>query len=164
MYLGHVALGLGARRAAPGVALAALLIAPIVPDLGDVALHLVGLHGTLGYTHTVPAAVALAVAVTALGWALSGRRAGLVLGALAATHVPLDYVTSRLAVTTGGPVIGLGLYGTPWLDLAVESVVIVAGWAVYRAGLPADRRGRPAVLAMPAVMLAFQAVWAAMLA
>jgi hypothetical protein len=161
MYMGHLAFGLAARQLSR-VPLVALVIAPIAPDLGDVVLGLAGIKHSWHYTHTLPAAAAWAVAVGVIGLVLYGR-AGALLAALAATHVPLDYITSRLGVLPSGPTIGLGIYEQAAVDLAVEAVVILIGWSLYRASLAPDRRNHWAVFAIAAVMLGFQAIWAAIL-
>ena len=159
MYMGHLAVGLGARRFAPAPPLAALAAATIAPDLGDAVLGVAGMHHSWHVTHTAPAAACWAIAVGLVGAIAYGRRDALVLAALAATHVPLDYLTSRLGVLPSGPIVGLGLYATPAADLALEGVVIVAGWWLYRGTLDPARRTRWPVIAMLVVLLAFQATW-----
>jgi len=163
MYMGHVAVGIAAKGATPDTPIVALALAPITPDLGDIMLGIVGVRHSWHYTHTLPAAAALAIAVGMIGLVVYGRRAAAVLAALAATHVPLDYVTSRLGMLPSGPKVGLGLYAQPVVDLVVESLVIAAGWWLYRSTLPDKRRNHAAVPAIAAVMLVFQAIWAAML-
>jgi hypothetical protein len=159
MYMGHLAVGIAAKRISR-VPIAALVIATIVPDLVDVVLGIAGIAHGWWYTHTAPAAAAWAIVAGVVGLALYGR-AGLILAALAATHVPLDYITSRLGVLPSGPDIGLGIYGQPVVDLVVETVVIVAGWWLYRQTAP--RRNHWSVFAIGAVMIVFQSVWATIL-
>lgn len=162
MYMGHLAVGLAAKKSAPAVPIVALVVAPIASDLGDVVLGIAGVEHSWYYTHTVLGAVALAVVAGMIGLALYGR-VGLVLAALAATHVPLDYLTSQLAVTPSGPTIGLGLYAQPIIDLAMESIVAIAGWWIYRSSIAPERRNHGSVIAIPLVLVLFQAVWTMMI-
>ena len=162
MYMGHLAVGLASKQVSRETPIAALVIAPILPDLADVVLGIAGVAHGWWYTHTVPAAAAWAIIAGVIGLALYGR-AGLILAPLAATHVPLDYITSRIDVWPSGPNIGLGLYGQPMVDLAVEAVVICLGWWLYRQTLARERRNHWAVFAIGAVMLVFQGVWATIL-
>jgi hypothetical protein len=162
MYVGHLAVGIAAKQISRDTPIGALVIAPIVPDLAEVVLDLAGVEHGWWYTHTVPAGAAWAIVAGVIGLALYGR-AGLVLAALAATHVPLDYITSRIGVFPSGPTIGLGIYGQPFVDLAVETVVIVVCWLLYRQTVVADRRNHWSVFAMGGAMLVFQAIWTTIL-
>jgi hypothetical protein len=161
MYMGHLAFGIAARRISR-VPLVALVIATVIPDLADVVLGLADVAHGGWYTHTLPAAAAWSVVAGVIGLALYGRP-GLVLAALAATHVPLDFITSSIGVLPSGPDIGLGIYGRPFVDLGVEAVVICLGWWIYRQALAPDRRNHWAVYAIGGVMLVFQGVWTTML-
>lgn len=162
MFLGHFALALAGKRAQPTLPLAALLTASALPDLLDPALSLAGLDGT-ALTHTGPAAAGLALLVGALGWTLTRRwAAGILLAALVASHFLADLVTSKLALWSGGPVAGWGLYGRPWINFGLEAALIVAGWALYRTTLPPSRDRHPLVFVMLGVLLALQAAIAAM--
>lgn len=157
MYIGHIAVGLAAKRVRPDVPVVALALATIAPDLGDIALGLANLDHAGLYTHTVPAAIGWAIAVGLLGLLRYGAAAGVILAALCATHIPLDYVTSRMELWPSGPVIGLFLYATPAVDFAVEALVIVAGWSIYRRSLPVRAGWAPIV--MVALLLALQGVF-----
>jgi hypothetical protein len=159
MYMGHVAVGIAAKRISRGTPVLALALATIAPDIGDIVLGIAGVAHSWYYTHTVPAAAAWAVAVGAIGLVLYGRSAGLILAALAATHVPLDYITSRIDVVPGGAHLGLGLYDRPPIDFALEAVVIGIGWWCYRSTVDEPRRNHWAVIAIPIVMVAFQATF-----
>jgi hypothetical protein len=162
MYMGHVAVGLAGKRVTPGVSVVALAIAAIAPDLGEIVLGLAHVPNAWFYTHTLPADLAWAAAAGAIGLVVYGR-AGLVLAAVAATHVPLDYLTSRIGVFPDGPNIGLNLYHQPMIDLVMEVVTIVLGWWLYRSSVAAPRRNHASVIAIPIVMVLFQAIWDTML-
>jgi hypothetical protein len=161
MYIGHLGVGLAATRARTGAPVVVLALATIAPDLGDIVFGLTGLDATGLYTHTVAAAAAWAVAVGLLGGWRYGATAGVVLGALCATHVPLDYITSRMEMWRGGPDVGLLLYAKPPVDFAVEAVVIFAGWWIYQRTLP--RRGW-APIAMVALLIGLQGTFDALVA
>jgi hypothetical protein len=162
MYLGHVAVGLAAKRLRPELPVLALIVAPIALDLGDIALAIAHVSRSGAYTHTVPAACGWLVGVGLLGLVRWGGASALVLAALCATHVPLDYVTSRMEVWPGGPVLGWFLYGTPAADFAVEATVIVVAWWVYRRTLPEAARRGWAVIGILGVMLVLQGLFDAL--
>jgi hypothetical protein len=162
MYMGHYAIALGARRALRPVPLPCLLVAAVAPDLYDAIASIAGLGGS---AHALPGVGGVALAA-ALVTALWSRRAVLAVGvaALVISHVATDYVTSRMPVWAGGPTIGLGIYAVWWLDLAVESLVIVVGLLLYARADDLRRPVRNTVVAMAAVMLGAQVAWDVLLA
>src|SRR4051812_2424301 len=160
MYAGHVAIALGLRadRASPPLWL--LVLAAQGPDWGD------GLHGLLkrpfgdpGWSsHSLPVVAlgSLGTAIVALALTRGRARAAL-LGALAyASHWAADYFTGYKPTWSGGPMVGLGFYDRPGLDLALETCVIAAGWALWRRSLPRDRRQAPLSWALLAALLSLQ--------
>lgn len=163
MYAGHVgiALGLRAPRGAPPLWL--LVLAAQGPDWGDVACFALGLprddvwwrpHGL------IPMAVGAALAAWLGARITGGRRAALLAGAAYLTHWPADFLTGIKPTWPGGPHVGLGLYGAPATDLALEAAVIVAGWLVWCASLPEPRRDRrraAVVLGVLGALLVLQA-------
>jgi hypothetical protein len=67
-----------------------------------------------------------------------------------------DYATGLKPTWPGGPWIGLQLYQRPAIDLAVEAIVIVIGWLVYRRSVSDDRRRSPPVTLMLVALLLLQ--------
>lgn len=159
MYLGHLATGLAARRLSTPVPLVVLLIATVAVDLGDVALGIAGHASTGAYTHTLPAVLVWSAVAGVLASAAYGGRGGLVVGALVALHLPLDYVTSTLDLWPHGPQLGLALYGARWVDLAIESALLAIGVALYRTTLPPGTRASVSTAAMVVVLVALQVVF-----
>lgn len=166
MYAGHVGIALGLRRAPGAPPLWLLVVASQLPDWGDSLLDLYG-SGPRdpGWSpHGWPL-----VGLGALGVALIGRRLtrtwrGGALAALACvSHWWADYLTGGKPTWPGGPVgVGLMWYMHPTRDLALEALVTVVGWALWRGSLPDDRglgaRGRRTALAwgLLAVLLVLQ--------
>ena len=159
MYMGHIAVGLAAKRFAPEVPITALTIAPVTADLGAGVLNVLGLDPHQSWTHTLPAAAGWTLAVGVFGAAWRGSRTGLLLGALAATHLPLDYVTGTLPLWRNGPSVGLFLCRYPFADYGVEVGMSLVAWFLYVGTLPegAPRRWL-AVLIFP-MMAALQVVF-----
>lgn len=142
MYVGHVGIALGAKRLRPTVWLPALLVAATACDVVQVALGFVGLEDSdQVYSHSVPAALAIAGALALAYYAVTARAADArLVGAIALSHLPADYLTGQKLLWPGGPEVGLLLYDRHVLDFALETAVITAGWAGYRRTLSRRRR------------------------
>lgn len=139
MIIGHVGIAFGARaldRRDPDARapLMALMAASFAPDMLDGVLALAGVCNPDGlYSHSLPAVAALAAGFALASLAYSRRATtALLVAALVLLHLPPDYVTGVKATWPGGPIIGLYVYRWPWLDLLVETPVIVAGWWMLR--------------------------------
>lgn len=150
MFLGHYALGLAAKRAAPGTSLGTLFAAPALADLLWPVFLLAGWeHVTIApgpnpFLHLVFDAYPLSHSLLALAvWAVLGAlvyrwRTGLARGAvvvalLVVSHWVLDLVVHQpdLPLYPGGPTFGLGLWHSVGGTLLVEGLLWVAGVAVY---------------------------------
>ncbi len=184
MYAGHVGVALGLRRAAGAPPLWLLVLASQGPDWADAVGQLFRLpavdpgwspHGLIPV-----AAGALGVAALAARLAPASARARPALLAAGgyASHWVCDTVTAYKPTWPHGPMVGLYLYGRPAIDFAVETVVVIAGWALWRGSLPSrdagvDADGDGPVDGVPArtvsalllvALVALQAVANAMLA
>ena len=164
MFIGHFALGMGAKKIVPAVSLGTLFLACQLADLLWPTLLLAGVEvvriqpGVTAvtpldfvrypYSHSLLALLGWAV-VFALGY-LALRRsrvaAAVTLGALVLSHWVLDFVTHRpdLPLTPGGSErFGLGLWDSLPATLAVELLLFAAGAALYARSTEAlDRQGR----------------------
>ena len=150
MFIGHMAVGLAAKRVTPSVSLAVLLLAaqwadtiwPVLVGLGieDVRIEPGNTAFTpldfvsYPYSHSLLMLVVWGIVggVTYRGIA-GGRRTVWVLGALVASHWVLDYVTHRadMPLYPGGPKFGLGLWNSVPATLAIELAMYVAGLWIY---------------------------------
>lgn len=163
MFLGHFALALGAKRAAPRASLGALFMAAQWPDLLWPVLLLAGFERVAvapGDTAATPLrfeSYPISHSLLALvGWALAGalvyymyrgdRRGTLAVMLLILSHWVLDALTHRpdLPITPWGTArAGLGLWNAPALTLAIETLMFVAGVTLYLRGTRAtDRIGK----------------------
>ena len=160
MYVGHVGVALGAKRFAPSVALAFLVFVSYLPDWVDAALCVTGgYHDAQMLSHSLPAALALALLAGAGGLRGGSRRIFFLVFAIVISHVLLDYVTGIKPTWPGGRFVGLQLYSHPVADFVVESAVIVWGWTLYRATLPPSRaRWNPATTMLVVLILMQAAV------
>jgi hypothetical protein len=173
MFLGHFAVGLAAKRAAPRASLGTLFAAAQLADLLWPVLVLAGAEHvevrpgatavtplefvSYPYSHSL---VALACwgALFAGGYALLRRRdaggwtAALVLFAAVISHWLLDAASHApdMPLTLGGPTrIGIGMWSSLPVTLVVELGLLAAGVALYaRATTPRDRVGRLALAAL----------------
>lgn len=176
MFIGHFALALAAKRAAPRASLGALVAAAQLVDLLWPVFLLLGMEKLAihpgitafnalefiryPYTHSL---------LTGFGWAalLGGgyfaitkyQRGAWVIAALVLSHWLLDYITHipDLPLYPGNsPRLGLGLWNSIAGTLLVESILFAAGIAVYaRATRARDHTGRIAFGAFVALLALF---------
>ncbi len=171
MFVGHLAVALGAKRAEPRIPLAAAVAAAFGLDLLWPILLLLGAEsvrvhvGDTAFTNLAfdnyPWSHSLLVVV---GWSglacLAGRgvsgswRVGAVLGVLVSSHWVLDFITHRpdLPLWPGGPVAGLGLWNSVAGTIIVEGSLLGAGlWLYVRGSAARDRIGRWALVGLVAL-------------
>src|SRR5512140_1648735 len=173
MFIGHFALGLAAKRAAPRTSLGTLFAAAQLIDLVWPLMVLAGLETvridpgntafmpldfvSYPWTHSL-----LMVAVWAVAFALVYRartgygRGAWIVGALVVSHWLLDLVVHRpdLPLAPGGPKVGLGLWNSVAATVAVEGALFVAGVWLYATGTAArNRRGRIALWSLVAFLV-----------
>lgn len=175
MFLGHYALALGAKRAAPRTSLGTLVAASAFLDLLWPVLVLAGVErvavapGATVFTpldfQQYPISHSLLMAVL-WGAAFGGlyyliRRAwaaAVVVGLLVVSHWALDAIVHRpdLPLAPGGSArIGLGLWNSVPQTLAIELGMFAAGVAIYlRATRARDPTGRWALAAFLLFLLA----------
>jgi membrane-bound metal-dependent hydrolase YbcI (DUF457 family) len=152
MFIGHFALGFGAKRAAPAVSLGTLFLACQLADLLWPTLVLLGIEVvkiqpgatavtpltfvSYPYSHSL---VALLIwgAVFGAAYVLirkSRVAAGVVIAALVVSHWILDVLTHGpdMPVTIGGSTrLGLGLWDSLPATLVVELLVFAVGVGIY---------------------------------
>lgn len=160
MFLGHFALGLAAKRAAPRVSLGTWFAAVQLADLLWPIFLLAGIEhvriapGITAFTpldlydypvsHSLVALVAWA-AVFALLWLSFARvrrapatspRVAWLIAACVLSHWALDVTAHRpdMPVLPRGPYLGLGLWYSVPATLAVELVMFTAGLLIYVRG------------------------------
>jgi hypothetical protein len=165
MFLGHFAVALTAKKAAPKTSLGTLVLAAQFADMLWPVLLLLGIEqvrivpGLLPVTPldftSYPVSHSL---VAQLGWgALLGiiyflvrrnARSALSLGFLVPSHWLLDFIAHRpdMPIYPGGAKYGLGMWNSLPLTIVVEYVLFAAGTAVYiRTTRAKDRVGNLAL-------------------
>lgn len=154
MLAGHFGLAAIVKSREPQMPLWALMAATQLLDIIFATLYAFGIEkigpvaGTQGgygqlvgnyfdYTHSLVGALGIslvAAIVVGIPW---GRRNGLVLGAVVFSHWLLDLLVHRpdLPILPGNagdlPRIGLGLWAIPWISIALELALILAGAYLY---------------------------------
>jgi len=175
MFIGHFALGFGAKRVAPTVSLGTAFVAVQLADLIWPNLVLLGIErlrvdpGNTAFTpisfdhypysHSLVAVVLWAVIYAVLYKV--GRRAAMtaaaVVGALVFSHWVLDFITHRpdLPLTIGGEArVGLGLWNSVAGTVVVEVGLLAVGLALYLQRTTArDRIGSIGLWALVAFLL-----------
>jgi hypothetical protein len=162
MFLGHVAVGLAAKRAVPRVSLTVLVLAaqladviwPVLVGLGieQVAIEPANTRVTplnfisYPYSHSLITLVLWAGAFAYVFGRSRGPLAVPVLAALVVSHWVLDVVTHRPdmpIVPFGGPKVGFGLWNSVPATMVAEFAMYGAGLWIYLAATRArDRVGR----------------------
>lgn len=159
MFLGHIAVGLAGKRAAPSVSLATWVASVQLADLLWPIFLLAGVEhvriapGITAFTpldfYDYPITHSLVGAAT---WAtifagvwLAARRTKPIAVLLAAgvlSHWVLDLISHRpdMPVLPNGPYLGFGLWNSIPATLIVELTMFVAGIAMYVRGGGAGRR------------------------
>lgn len=166
--MGHLAIGLGARRLSTSLPLWFLLVASASPDLVNAFGGFTPWSGWfIHHSHTLAGIGLLAFAMGLCAGLISRSIAGAALGAgLVLSHLIADWIATSVRAWPGGPSVSLGLhlYVHPIADLFVELAVILAGLYFYRQsfGLKRLQRIGPSI-AMLAVLVGFQAIWDGML-
>lgn len=177
MFLGHFGVGFAAKAAAPRVSLGALLVAAQFVDLLWPTLLLLGMErvriapGATAFTplvfesypvsHSLVAVLGWSVLVGAACFALRREvRGAIVMGLLVASHWFLDLIVHRpdLPVVPGGPLVGLAVWNSVPLTLAIELPLFALGvWLYVRCSVANDAIGRWALVALVAFLLAIYA-------
>lgn len=181
MFIGHFAVALAAKRAAPAVSLGTLLLAAQLADLLWPVFVMLGLEAfevrpgitavtpleflRYPYSHSLVALVGWGAALGAIHFAWRRRvRAALVLGGVVLSHWVLDVASHRpdMPVTVSGTErLGLGLWYSLPATLLVEAALFAAGLALYlRCTSARDRTGRWA-LGGPPPHNAAEVAWSA---
>ena len=165
MFLGHFAVALAAKRAAPKTSLGTLALAAQLADLLWPVFLLAGWERVrivpgitrvspfdfVSYpvTHSLAAQAGWGIAFALVYFALKrNAKAAGVVGALVVSHWVLDFIVHRpdLSVWPGGEKFGLGLWNSLPATFVTESVLLVLGAAVYLRATPAtDRIGSGAL-------------------
>ena len=163
MFMGHLGVALAAKGIRKEVSLALLCVAAVAPDLIDFAIPGNSGHGAGLWSHSIVAMFGYGF-IFALVYRLTNHptaEAALV-GSVAASHVLLDLVTSRMVLWNGGPPLGLHLYMHRYADLSLECLVILLGWLWYVRTLPQQRTLSFPSIAILLVLWAMQGVMATM--
>jgi len=175
MFIGHFAMGFGAKKFAPQVSLGVLFLACQLADLIWPNLVLLGIEkfsiepGATAltplnfqhypYSHSLLALLVWAVLFAVLYTALrrAGKRAAIVIGLLVLSHWLLDVLSHRpdMPVTlSDANRIGLGLWNHPVPAIAVELLLFATGVWLYAAGTRAlNRKGSIGLWALVVFLL-----------
>lgn len=171
MFVGHLAVALGAKRVAPPIPLAVAVAAAFALDLVWPLLLLAGIEvvrvnpgdtaftnlafDSYPWTHSLATVVLWSLVAGALARALSRSASlGLVTGALVLSHWVLDWITHRpdLPLWPGGPVTGLGVWNSVPATIGIEGGLLILGLVAYRSvSEPVDRIGTLSLVALVAL-------------
>lgn len=179
MFLGHYALGFGAKKLTPYTSLGTLLLAAEFVDLLWPGFLMLGIETvriapgitrvtpldftSYPWTHSLVMGVAWAGLFAAF-YAFFRRypRGAMVLAALVLSHWGLDVISHRPDMPIwpgGGPKIGLGLWYSLPATLGVEGLLFSLGiWIYARNTEPVDAIGR---YSFPAFVITLAAIYAA---
>jgi hypothetical protein len=152
MFVAHYGVGLGLKRADPGINLGALFVAVQLVDIAWAVLVLAGVERVAivpgitpanpldfvyyPFTHSLLASFGwAALAFLAARVTIGGNRTSLVMAVAVLSHFVLDLMAHRpdlpLAASDGAK-IGLGLWYYPVASVLVESAIVIAGIRLYQ--------------------------------
>ena len=174
MFVGHLALALGAKKVEPRVPLGAAVAAAYALDLLWPILLVLGVEsvrvnpGDTAFTSLAfesypwSHSLLLAIAWSAVGAGIARAlyrswRAGAVVGGLVLSHWLLDFVVHRpdLPLWPGGPLAGLGVWFSVPGTILLEGSLLLAGlWLYSRASTARDGTGRWALVGLVALATA----------
>ena len=174
MLLGHFAVALAAKKVAPRPSLGTLVLAAMLPDGIWPVFMLLGLEKveivpgitavtpllfvSYPYTHSLVADVLWGALVAAVYFLHCRDRVGaLWLAALVVSHWVLDFASHRpdMPLWPGSPVVGLGLWYSIPVTLAVELGLFAIGTGLYASVTrPRDRIGTYALWTLVATLTA----------
>lgn len=163
MFIGHLAMGFGAKRFAPQVSLGILFLACQLADLIWPNLVLLGIEtlsikpgitvmtpldfSSYPYSHSLIALLVWAVVFSSLYVVLSrtGAKAAVVIAALVFSHWVLDVLSHRpdMPISLGdAPKIGIGLWNYPMIAIPFELLLFGIGvWLYSRCTKSLNRKG-----------------------
>ena len=158
MYMGHLGIGLGARRLSHSLPLWALLLATILPDASDA---LSGFTPWVGwwveFSHTILGVASLATFMGLVGGAISRHFVASVLaGLLVVSHLLADFITSRIRPGGAGPRLAWVYIITAWLILPSSRPSYWSDSFFYRQSLHETRRRWKVLLGMGVTLIGFQ--------
>jgi len=175
MFIGHFAVGFGAKKFAPRASLAVLLAAPLLADILWPPLLLLGWEkvridpGNTKFTpldlayfpwsHSLLMLVVWATVFALMYNGITHYRPGTIsiwLGVM--SHWALDWITHRpdMPLYPGGPKLGLSMWNTVAGTMTIEVTMYVVGIYLYISATRArDRIGRWAFWAYVVLLLAF---------
>jgi membrane-bound metal-dependent hydrolase YbcI (DUF457 family) len=161
MFIGHFAVGFGAKKVAPTVSLGTLILAVEFVDLLWPVLLLLGLESVridpgntvvtpldfvrYPFTHSLATGIGWGIVLALAYYALRRQvRGAVVIGLAVVSHWLLDWISHRpdMPLWPGGPKVGLGLWNSVAGTVIVEGAIYVVGVALYlRATRARDRVG-----------------------
>ena len=174
MFIGHYAIGFGAKRLVPRVSLGTLFLASQFIDLLWPVLVIAGIEhvriepGNTAMTpldfydypisHSLLMVLVWGILVGGLHyWRKGEKRTALILGSVVLSHWVLDFLVHGpdLPLAPGWNVrVGLGLWNFPVAELLLEGFLYLGGVSIYlRATKASDRTGRVAAWTL-AILLA----------
>jgi hypothetical protein len=181
MIAGHFGFAAAVKNREPATPLWALMLATVWLDVVFVPLYLAHIETTIpaepgrtgygasiihaDYTHSVAGMIALSVILGGLAALLWGRRSGMVIGLVAASHWLLDFFVHRadMPILPGNagnlPRLGFGLWRYPMMSAAIELFLVLGGawlyWLAARRAADAHGHGRLAANATATLIAIF---------
>ena len=174
MFIGHFAVALAAKRAAPRTSIGTLTLAAVFLDALWPVFLLLGVERAavtpgpnsflfLDFTYYPISHSLLMAVVWSVVFALVYKartqypRGALWVGLLVLSHWVLDFIVHvpDLPLWPGGPKVGLGLWNSPTVVILIEGAMFVAGVWIYASMTRARNRiGRAALGAYVIVLVA----------
>lgn len=171
MFIGHFAVSLAAKRAAPRLSLGVLFAAGLLADVLWPVLVALGVERvailpgatvmtpldfiSYPYSHSLALLIVWGV-LFGLAVRHKDRRAFIVVSALVVSHWVLDFITHRpdMPIFPGGPKVGLGLWNSVAGTVIVEVAMYLTGaWIYLNTTRPRTAAGRWGMLVLLSTLL-----------
>jgi hypothetical protein len=132
MFVGHVAIALGAQATGKRLRLYVYVVAAFLPDLLRAGLDPV-MRNAETWTHSAASIATQALILVLITYLITRDwRCAWALGAACALHFPADFITGCKYLWPYGPRMGLLLYRWPVIDVALEVAFLVGMWRWWR--------------------------------
>ncbi len=158
MFISHYAVSLAVKKIRPELPLWLLLLGTLTVDLWSAINQQFRLVAFPGHSLLFVGINMLVLAAAGLIFYRSLVNI-LILVFLPSSHFMMDLVTGKMQWWTGGPFIGLNLYGVPWLEFIIDSAIFAGCLFFYIRRFPKSKKRTVWLVTVLSVFVVLQGVY-----